>query len=370
MKDTLRSLAFVLFLQLPLFAQTPCLPGLDGTHAGDAPPGCTMCGPIYQGHMNGFTPDSVSFDFPCGTIENSQWLSLFPDRHGTIAVTILSSDCLHGFGIQFAIYDKNLNRVSDCVSNRTANLPENLMVTDLDPLESYLLMIDGNAGDECEILVLSTTVPSSFLMEAIICPGDCFVYEDTCYYESQQLNYFRPCSLDFKIDLAVADTGYFEIRHLRDTFINSVAFDWKVLGADSFEIWIDDVFRNKQAHSSYLLPLSPAIPDSFYFKVIPSNDLGCNFRTAEILYPGEGISSDTELFSRAPKAFVAPNPSENIFNVSSTAKILKISVYDLKGKKITESHTGELDMSGQKTGVYILKIFTEAGVLIRKIIKI
>ena len=140
---------FFLVLLLEAFSQTPCLPVTNGYPAGDLPPGCTVCDTNYEGTTAGFTPDSFSVDFPCGTVENSQWLSFYADSVGILSITILTADCLLNQGVEFALFDSNLNRVSDCVASGGTGLPPNITVDGLTPGNLFFLLIDGVNGDEC-----------------------------------------------------------------------------------------------------------------------------------------------------------------------------------------------------------------------------
>lgn len=180
-------LLFLLLFCFNLSAQTPCLPTANGIPAGDEPPGCYLCGPIYQGSTIGFTPDSVDFDFPCGTIENSQWLSILSDQSGTLQITVLSTNCEFDKGIEFAIYDKDLNIVSNCFSSNGENFPGNVIASGLDSEEIYYVMIDGFEGDQCDFLMsissgIILTPPPSPVTISIIpnnenpCPGDVICY--------------------------------------------------------------------------------------------------------------------------------------------------------------------------------------------------
>ncbi len=142
-----------------LFSQVvipPCVPSVGGTPATDEPPGCYLCGPIYAGTTHGFTPDSITFDFPCGTIENSQWITLETGASGTMEVTILSTGCKKNRGVEMAIYDSDFNLVSNCFSPPDTSLPGNIVASGLIPGDLYQLMIDGVDGDSCNILVTRT----------------------------------------------------------------------------------------------------------------------------------------------------------------------------------------------------------------------
>lgn len=67
---------------------------------------------------------------------------------------------------------------------------------------------------------------------------------------------------------------------------------------------------------------------------------------------------------------IFPNPTHNIININSNKKINKIELYDLQGKLILkENETDQINISNLKEGVYFIKIYTNNGLQIKKIIK-
>src|SRR5690606_17889603 len=142
-------LTTILFLLLGqvAWAQLPPPCGV----AGDEPPGCTLCGPVYAGTTGGYTPNITPPGF-CGTIENNQWLS-FVAGATSATVSITSFNCQNGQGVQLYMLDLNLNPVSNCFSSGGNNVPGNVTANGLTPGDLYLIMIDGFAGDICNIVI-------------------------------------------------------------------------------------------------------------------------------------------------------------------------------------------------------------------------
>ena len=155
----------------------PCLPTNGGIAAGDNPPGCSLCGPIYQGSTAGYSPTAPgSGGFPCGTVENNQFISIVADGTGVFSGTVLASSCVNGQGVQLILYDQAFNPVSNCFSSGGTNLPGNVTASGLTPGETYWIMIDGFAGDICDILVttsggVNTSPPDP--------PGPMYITPDT-----------------------------------------------------------------------------------------------------------------------------------------------------------------------------------------------
>ena len=66
---------------------------------------------------------------------------------------------------------------------------------------------------------------------------------------------------------------------------------------------------------------------------------------------------------------VYPNPSKGIFNVQLKERELEsISVYDLTGRMVLQTQELNLNLSGETSGVYLLKIATNKGVTTQRIV--
>jgi hypothetical protein len=69
--------------------------------------------------------------------------------------------------------------------------------------------------------------------------------------------------------------------------------------------------------------------------------------------------------------FAYPNPVKNFLNFKTEQNILKVEIYDIAGRILSSNSISEnkIDLSELKTGNYILKLFTEKGIMNTKIIK-
>lgn len=66
---------------------------------------------------------------------------------------------------------------------------------------------------------------------------------------------------------------------------------------------------------------------------------------------------------------VYPNPTSETINISSTIPINKIELYDLLGKLVlTTKEVNKLKINQLETGTYFLKLISEKGNVIKKII--
>ena len=70
---------------------------------------------------------------------------------------------------------------------------------------------------------------------------------------------------------------------------------------------------------------------------------------------------------------IYPNPASGNDITINTNKDLTIEVYDILGKKVQTSHLTsnikKLDISGLKTGIYLLRLKTESGTITKKLIR-
>lgn len=70
------------------------------------------------------------------------------------------------------------------------------------------------------------------------------------------------------------------------------------------------------------------------------------------------------------KSSVYPNPVKDFINISSTAKISRVSVYNADGKLLLDNNFSKINLSALKTGNYLLKIdFTDGTSETQKFIK-
>jgi len=123
---------FFIFCVSVAMAQERCPSGLSYL-VNDEPPGCLTCGSTFIGNTVGYTIDSVLFDFPCGEIENSQWVSMVVNSGRKLEVAVGSTSCQNGKGLEAGIYDQDLNLVSNC---GVTNTPNNVLILVAENLNS------------------------------------------------------------------------------------------------------------------------------------------------------------------------------------------------------------------------------------------
>jgi len=79
------------------------------------------------------------------------------------------------------------------------------------------------------------------------------------------------------------------------------------------------------------------------------------------------------VFEEDKSVSVYPNPTMGIININATDKITSLQLFDLQGRILQTSATDinkvSLDISDRQKGVYFLKVTTEKGASVQKIIK-
>ena len=112
-----------------------------------------------------------------------------------------------------------------------------------------------------------------------------------------------------------------------------------------------------------------------------TNNTGTS-RTANVLISGDqGVSSKTIIVTQTytlgtnePRTFITtlyPNPTSDILNIQTEEKISKIEIYDVSGKllKSMDGRNKNISVSSLNKGMYLIKLYTENGVLNSKFIK-
>ncbi len=78
----------------------------------------------------------------------------------------------------------------------------------------------------------------------------------------------------------------------------------------------------------------------------------------------------SQIFNTDESVSVSPNPTTSIINISSKNEIKSIELYDVQGRMLeTVLNINVIDISNKTNGIYFLKITTDKGSKIEKIIK-
>jgi hypothetical protein len=170
-------------------------PGVAALDAcADAPSICDFSG--YFGN----TSSSYTDDQPgnmcesCGlfegSLENNSWLQFVADND-TVVFTITLLSCSNNIGIQFGVYSgSNCNNFTlmtpvdwtDVDAPITPGSVSTIVATGLVPGQVYYIMIDGNAGDDCQYIIQAQSgmqFGGTITSDQTICAGDTATIQTT-----------------------------------------------------------------------------------------------------------------------------------------------------------------------------------------------
>ena len=190
---------FALLLLIPFysFSQKMCGGNGGGDNFSTA---CMICNTGFVGNTAGFIADNFGVNFPCGTLDNTQWASFIADA-STVSAQISAFNCTGAIGVEFAIYDQGLSLVSNCFSSGGSTLSGTVTANNLTAGNKYYLLIDGFNGSSCGFSVRISgnlemqppvepvTVESSSLNPSgVFCVGEevCFEVDDVPFATSYE----------------------------------------------------------------------------------------------------------------------------------------------------------------------------------------
>ena len=97
--------------------------------------------------------------------------------------------------------------------------------------------------------------------------------------------------------------------------------------------------------------------------ITPGDPIESNFNLNTCL----SLSTDNLLNNNIT---IYPNPVIDLININTSLTILEVEIYDVLGKRLNyiKVNNRKIDVSGVNSGVYILKIKTEIGIILKKIL--
>jgi hypothetical protein len=148
---------------------------------------------------------------------------------------------------------------------------------------------------------------------------------------------------------------------------------------------VEFIFKNINLPSAILDPIGGHGNVLFKIKTIPTLVVGDNVESLANIYfdyndpiaTNEAITSITALsnpdFVRDKTIVIAPNPTKNNVTVTSKNKILSIQLFDVQGRilqtVLENKNSTTLDISNKSDGIYFLKVTTEVGSSVEKLVK-
>lgn len=124
--------------------------------------------------------------------------------------------------------------------------------------------------------------------------------------------------------------------------------------------------------STSYLSVNDNVIKPYYFMI------SCEFKWLQELHATRASGFSIRLVKDAPlstndfnksKVSVYPNPVENVLNIETNEVITTIEIFDLLGKQILVSKDININVEALQKGIYLLKINTDKGSSIEKIIK-
>ena len=158
-------------------------------------------------------------------------------------------------------------------------------------------------------------------------------------------------------------------------------------GSDLFETKITNENQVEFRFIGINLPFDDANNDgyvTFKIKTLPTLQLGTTFSNSASIYFDYNFPIDTNNYATTiendlgtnehnlvNEISVYPNPVKHTLNFKLKEKVNKVEVYDLSGRIVSALFVTEnkVDVSDLKTGPYIVKIYTDKGIMNTKIIK-
>jgi hypothetical protein len=90
-----------------------------------------------------------------------------------------------------------------------------------------------------------------------------------------------------------------------------------------------------------------------------------NTASTEVIAPTAGVAHNV-----TNTATLYPNPVKNILNVTlHQGEVQNITILDINGRQCLTANAGTIDTQALKAGIYFVRITTDNGVEVKKIIK-
>lgn len=389
-----------------LFGQTVCTPGMGGVAPTDEFPGCRMCVNVFSGSNEGYTRDA-DLNEACGTVENSLWLSFIADDSGEFEATFLSNSCTNNQGLELSLFDKDKNKI-ECFDG---NGPGNISTTGLLPGEVHYVMIDGKDGDVCDFTFIINKGGTEFGApgqvdeitadpEGNVCIGTevCFTTAPVANTTSYQWVVPSIVTIidgggtdDLFVCVRVDEVGGNVIRVTPNnacfngmTAIKQIVslpssagpdidcastsagmeFTWNALpGADSYRIFINGMMVTTITNTRYVAGnLSQG--DLVNIRVQAEGD--CSFQLSQLTCTYMVSSVDYSFVNN--KLQVIPNPTAGNVAIETDLQVEEIEIYTTTGSLIAKETNTVFDLKRFGAGIYFLKIKTDEGVGVKRVL--
>jgi len=215
----------------------------------------------------------------------------------------------------------------------------------------------------------SIIIPQAYEIGAELCSGDCFQIGDSCYTEQEPtlintgLISSKGCDSIVILDLTFFNVLPSPTINCQPT-PNGILVDWEMPSkATEYEVFIDrDSFTTVSDNFLHL----EGFPDGTFLNIKIQPKGYCTY------LPGEtscviGISAINDDFLNH-KIYVFPNPTTGNLNIETDLKIESVEVFDATGRLLQKEKSSSFELKKRDAGIYILKIKTNEGVGIKRIL--
>ena len=374
------------------------------------------------------TPENATVSFPSNTSPFLQNFCIIPNGiHKDVEITLLpTTPARPGFDSTYKIVFKNKgNQVENGVINVTYN--DNLIdfisanptvlnnssgnlswnYTNLLPLESRVIDLTFNVNSPTETPPVNSGDQLVFIATITPLIGDEFQQDNTSNLNQNVVGSFDPNDKTcIEGNTVTADiigqyvhyiirfenTGnYFAENVVIKDIIDTSKFDINTLipidGSHNFETRISNTNKVEFIFENINLPFDEANNDgyvAFKIKTKSTLEVGNTFSNYADIYFDYNYPIITNNYTTTIQNplglqendfsydFVAyPNPVKDFLNFKTEQNVLKVEIYDITGRilSLTTVSENKIDLSNLKTGNYILKLYTEKGIIKTKIVK-
>jgi hypothetical protein len=212
-----------------------------------------------------------------------------------------------------------------------------------------------------------------------------YVYtnSDTVYYFSLDKNRFLSLFIfnqqigdTLHLDIPPSYAGFISsdstyrlvIDDITNHVINGVTLKrYKTISLDNYQFYNNGYFMDRIGGLDWLFPRGAIFPEAGGpIRCYSDNDIDTSFQSI----PCDYLVTDILEYDKAGLVNLYPNPVNDYLHIDSKKNIIKIHIYNSKGKLIKNTTVNKIDFSIYSNGIYLCKVFTQDGKIInQKIIK-
>ena len=244
-------------------------------------------------------------------------------------------------------------------------------------LEGFRFQYIGvDSDDDCGIEFIQpfsiTNAPRNYL-RIITCVDSCYQYRDSCYTEEglHTINIDLPddrggCDSIVSLDLEFRDV-FASPTIFCDLTLDSIFLNWVLnTEVDSFRVFVNRQRITTTTASSIILE-NELRDTTVFIKIQPIG--ACTYLPAEItceLPTTTTTSLNENYLDQLLNIF--PNPTEGKINIETDLKIEGIEFFSAAGQLLQKDQTKTIDLDPSISGICILKIRTEEGVVVKRVL--